>query len=113
MNAQQRAAQLWTLLVFAARTQQIMSYKTVERLTGLPARSLATLLGRVAWYCERKRLPPLTAIVVNETTGLPGHGYPRSHQGLDVLRDQSRVFAFDWLQKASPTERDFREPYGG
>lgn len=72
MKAQQRAMQFWSVLVVAARTQHLLSYKSVEQITGLPQRAQADFLGRVAWYCKRNKLPPLTTIVVSHRTGLPG-----------------------------------------
>jgi hypothetical protein len=105
----QRAAQLWSLLVLAARTQQILSYTTVERLTGLPKFALGPVLGRVAWYCKRHDLPPLATIVVNEADGIPG--YLQREDGTALLRHRSRVFVYDWLGKQTPSEEDFSEDW--
>jgi hypothetical protein len=66
---QQRAAQLWPILVLAAHNQLILSYATIGRLIGVPARGLANILGAIEAYCKREKLPHLTAIVVNQRDG--------------------------------------------
>lgn len=112
MTAPQRALQIWSVLVLAAMKQSILSYSKLSGLTGLPAQSLGSLLGRVAWFCERKHFPPLTVIVVNGPTGRPGDEYPGSDDPLKILSDQNRVFVFDWVGKGAPKEQDFSLSYG-
>jgi hypothetical protein len=115
MTAEQRAMQMWSLLVVAARAQQLLSYKTVGQVTGLPPQSQAGFLGRVAMYCRKKNLPPLTAIVVSQESGLPGYS-GSEEKGLEILQEQSRDFVFDWLswlaaQEQPLKEEDFKEPW--
>jgi hypothetical protein len=47
-----RAAQIWSVLVFAAGHQEIITYATVEKLTGLPKFAIGPALNRIANYCE-------------------------------------------------------------
>ena len=75
MSRTQRAMQLWSVLVLAARNQQVLSYSMVEKLTGLPKWTQADFLGVVAAYRIVNKLPPLTVLVVNEETGLPGGNF--------------------------------------
>jgi hypothetical protein len=124
MKIEQRAAQVWALLVLAARTQQILSYTTLGRIVGIPAKGLAPILGRIEQYCGRHKppLPRITAIVVGQDTGLPGHlfpgfeeeerepgaiGDPKGPHAMYALRDQSRVFVYDWLAAEAPSDEDF------
>jgi hypothetical protein len=109
MNQYERSLQLWPLLIFAARNQKILSYKVIEQLTGIPRQGIGSFLGPIQDYCKRRNLPPLTAVVVNELTGLPGHGFTESRS--NVLAEQSRVFVFDWLAQGAPTERDLQETH--
>jgi hypothetical protein len=102
MTRNERAVQVWSLLVFAARTQQLLSYSLVARLTGIDTRGLGKTLGPIQAYCKRHNLPPLTSIVVKEDTGLPGTGFTESAEGA-----QARVFVFDWLKDKAPTAEDF------
>jgi hypothetical protein len=106
MNQYQRAAQLWSLLVFAAQTQKILSYTMIENLTRLPKVGVGGFLSPIQDYCKHHELPPLTALVVNEDTGLPGGGFTGA---TDVFAAQSRVFVFNWFKHKSPTPEDFEK----
>jgi len=101
MKSDERAAQLWSLLVLAARSQQILSYSMVEHLTGLPRVGMGRRLSPIQDYCATKHLPPLTCIVVNEQTGLPGEGFSGARIE-DLFREQARVFVFDWFSHEVP-----------
>jgi hypothetical protein len=106
MTQNERAAQLWSILVLAARNQQILSYAMVEKLTGLDRRGVGDCLGPVQAYCKRYDLPPLTSIVVKQETGLPGIGFTAATTA-DVLPAQGRVFVYDWLSRGAPSAEDF------
>jgi hypothetical protein len=111
MTNGQRALQIWSVLVAAARNQQVLSYATVQDLVGVPQHALTPLFGSIEAYCRRRQYPHLTAIVIDESTGLPGDILPghASATGLEVLRNQSRVFVFDWLKHKPPSEDDFQQ----
>jgi hypothetical protein len=47
-------------------------------------------------------LPPLTILVVQEATGLPGSGFTAATAG-EYARKQLDVFGFDWLGLGAPT----------
>lgn len=108
----ERAAQLWPLLVLAARNQQILSYSAVRHLTGMATVGVGGCLGHILTYCVARRWPWLPSIVVNEPTGLPGESFmtaARKEYGasLDMFAMRSRVFAFDWFKEKAPTPSDF------
>jgi hypothetical protein len=113
MKQFQRAAQLWSLLVLAARNQQILSYTAVEHLTGMDKRGIGKYgLGPIFWYCRAHKLPWLTVLVVEEGTGLPGKGFmgeAKKEFGDDanIFQLQSRVFAYDWFKRRAPKQEDF------
>ena len=111
MTNGQRALQIWSVLVAAARNQQVLSYATVQDLVGVPEHALTPLFGSIEAYCRSKQYPCLTAIVIDESTGLPGDILPSPGDatGLKVLRNQSRVFVFDWLKQRPPSEDDFQQ----
>jgi hypothetical protein len=85
--------QFWSVLVLAARNQQLLSYTTLEELTGIPRQAMGSFLGPIAAYCERQKLPQITSIVVSQETGVPGEFYP----GANAATDQVRSFVYDWL----------------
>lgn len=101
MTISERAAQIWAVLALAARNRQILTYEMLGRLIGVPARGLGQLLEPVQSYCLIHQLPPLTILVVKETTGLPGEGYTASAG--DYGKHQLEVFAYDWIERGAPT----------
>ncbi len=108
MEKYQRASQLWSLLVLAARTQQVLSYRVVERLTGIDRRGVGGCLGPILHYCNKQNLPALTSIVLKEDTGLPGEGFT-AVPVTDIFKEQARVFIYDWFSKPAPNTEDFRK----
>ena len=102
MKKHERAAQLWSLLVLAARNQQILSYSMVERLTGLDKRGIGKILGPIQSYCQRSNFPPLTILIVKEGTGFPGDGFTQAAEGA-----KARVFVFDWFKHPASSPEDF------
>ena len=64
------------------------------------------LLEPIQSYCLLHNLPPITILVVSETTGMPGTGFVAAQ---DIPRTQMEVFAFDWLEHGSPSAEDLRE----
>jgi len=66
---------------------------------------LADQLGHVAFYCIRHKLPPLTTLVVNEKTGLPGEGIPVE----DILSQREKVFNCPWFEVVPPSPEGLKE----
>src|ERR1700722_5354043 len=100
MNRFQRAAQIWALLVFAARNRQILSYDLVARAIGVPRTAVGGFLGPIQSYCLADGLPPLTALVVSDRSGLPGIGFIAAQ---DIPAAQVAVFRHPWLDAQTPT----------
>jgi len=105
MTKHDRAAQFWSLLAFAARTQHVLSYDLMERLRGIPRQGVGDFLGPIQDYCKRNGLPPLTSLVVNEKTGLPSEGFT---EATDIFGVQARVFVYDWLGPRASSPEDFK-----
>ena len=106
MNRAQRAQQLWPLLAFAARNRQILFYGEIAKVCGVPAAAVGQNLEPIQRYCAEKALPPLTSIVVNRETGLPGTGFTAA---ADVPGAQVRTFLFDWFGIEAPSETDLKD----
>lgn len=106
MKAEERAAQIWSILALAARNRQILTYGIVSSLIGVPKPGLGQLLEPIQSYCLVHELPPLTILVVQDATGLPGAGFIAAQ---DIPSTQSRVFAHDWLEHGAPSPTDFAE----
>jgi hypothetical protein len=108
MTNEQRAQQFWSVLVFAAKEQKILSYTMIERMTGMDRRGAGKPLGHIAAYCLRKKLPLLNALAVNQDTGKPS---PDFLQGIDVAVEQVRVFTFDWSAHGAPKIEELKDDY--
>ncbi|HEV2615700.1 MAG TPA: hypothetical protein VGU63_03710 [Candidatus Acidoferrales bacterium] len=111
MNEWQRAKQIWSVLVFAAREQKVLSYEMIAQMTGM-ANECGRELGHIYHYCENqrrkgKKLPSLNLIAVQKASGRPGHGCPEEFK--DLPAEQSRVFLFNWLEHGVPTVEDFQK----
>lgn len=106
MTQYERALQGWSVLALAARNRQILSYQIVATLTGVSPLAVSQLLSPIQSYCLQHSLPPLTAIVVREETGLPGNGFTAA-TGVGLA--QLRVFAFDWLMSGAPKVEELEQ----
>ncbi len=59
-------------------------------------------------YCKQNNLPPLTIVVVSETTGSPGEGLTTIG---NENSDREAVFNYDWYNLYPPSEVDFAGLY--
>ena len=113
MNQYQRAHQLWSVLILAAKNRQTLTYAMAEKITGLPARGVGKSLYPIQYYCEQHtpKLPPLTVLVVKQDSGLPGKGLVVA----DFAKSLQEVFAFGWFlhtapeSKVGPDAEDFQQ----
>jgi hypothetical protein len=69
-------------------------------MIGVPSRGLGRLLEPIQSYCLMNQLPPLTILVVQAKTGMPGVGFVAAQ---DIPRTQQDVFTFDWLGLGAPS----------
>lgn len=106
MTLEQRALQFWSVLVFAAREQKLVSYATLAQITGL-YEDPGPVLNCIYCYCAQHDFPPLNVLVVDPVTGHPGHECPRDYR--EWATQQSRVFLYDWLDYPAPSEEMFQE----
>lgn len=106
MKAEERAAQIWSILALAARNRQVLTYGIVSDLIGVPTVGLGQLLEPIQSYCLLRELEPLTILVIQDKTGMPGTGFIAA---ADIPAAQSRVFAYDWLEHGAPSPQEFAE----
>lgn len=110
MKREERAQQIWQVLVSAAHNHQIITYGELASLIGMGPGTLAGPLGCVMYYCEQNRIPPLTALVVQKKGGKPGHGLTSVNpKALDVNRQ--KVFAFRWFQRLPPSAQELADAH--
>jgi hypothetical protein len=101
MNRSERASQIWAVLAWAATHRQSITYSQLARLVGVPAAGLGQLLEPIQSYCLVEELPPLTAIVVQQGSGLPGSGFTGA-SAEQYAQAIAKVFAHDWLEQGNP-----------
>lgn len=101
MNRSERASQIWAVLAWAAKNRQSITYGQLGKLIGVPTAGLGQLLEPVQSYCILKQLPPLTVLVVQQDSGLPGPGFTGASAS-DFARAQAEVFSTDWLELGNP-----------
>lgn len=104
LSREQRAAQIWSVLVYAASHRQIVTYGVLAKVIGVPTAALGQLLKPVAELCGARGLPSLTAIVVSEETGVPGPGFTVAAA---VPLEQMKVFRYPWLDLQPPAPSDY------
>jgi hypothetical protein len=101
MTRSERASQIWAVLALAAKGRQSLTYGILSKLVGVPAAGLGKLLEPIQSYCLIEKLPPLTILVVQQESGLPGSGFTGA-KATEYAKDQMRVFTFDWIEHGNP-----------
>ncbi len=105
MTRYQRSMQIWSLLICAANDRKTYTYGDIAEILGMKgAGVMAQFLGPIMWLCEDSKCPPLTVLVVNQETGLPGDGLTTIE---NVNKDRENVFNFDWFSVEPPSLEDF------
>ena len=107
MNKHERASQIWAVLAWAAKHRQTVTYPQLGKLIGVPQMGLGQLLEPIQSHCMAKGLPPLTALVVQQDSGLPGTGFI-GERAEDLGRAQAAVFKEDWLKVGNPGPEGFQ-----
>ena len=107
----ERAVQVWQILVAQAMDRKSITYEQLSVLMfgRAAAGVLGMILGHVANYCNANGLPPLTVIVVNSVTGLPGESIPVDAAELNSRREA--VYKFDWYDIYPPSDHELSEAF--
>jgi hypothetical protein len=102
-----RAYQIWLILIGAARNRQILNYGIVADILeyGGPTPVIESL-GHIMYWCAENRLPPLTALVVNQKTGEPGGGLTTGG-----LKDLEAVYSYPWYLVIPPSPEELAQAY--
>jgi len=108
MKRSERACQIWGILAWAARNRQSMTYGHLSKLIGVPPAGLGQLLEPIQSYCILETIPPLTILVVQQETGLPGSGFTGAN-AQEFGKTQIDVFEFDWLDHGNPQPERLEE----
>jgi hypothetical protein len=106
MSDAQRALQFWSVLVFAAKEQKILSYGTLEKITGMVRQGAGRPLGYIAAYCMKNDLPLLNTLAVSQK----GKPSPKFLEDIDAVSQQA-VFVYDWISHKAPTTEELQAAY--
>jgi len=92
-----RAQAAWPILIRTARRRGRISYSELGHSVGIHVRAVMPLLHVIHQYCQVYEMPPLVAMVVSKTTGIPGIGYNLSSRGgMDYDALLNEIYDFDW-----------------
>lgn len=97
MTRPERAIQIWQVLISLAHNRQTITYEKLSELIGMGnvAVALTQPLELLMHYCTNNGLPPLTILVVQKHSGIPGQGLTTIEE---LNADREEVFNFEWLQ---------------
>jgi putative restriction endonuclease len=101
VNQEQRAFSAWTILINCAKKNEPITYGELARQLGIHHRAVRFILGVIQDFCMTNELPPLTILVLNKLTGLPGDGFiaydiENAQDGID------KVCAYNWISIDNP-----------
>jgi putative restriction endonuclease len=100
-NWEHAAGVVWPLLVDRAKRRSKLFYEDLAPHIRTNNLNVGRALGPIQDYCLTNRHPPLTSIVVQKVTGLPGEGFI-AWDFDDLEAGQTAAFDFDWSQIANP-----------
>jgi hypothetical protein len=95
-----RAAAIWDVLISHAANKQTLTYKALSEEVNVHHRALRHALEVIQEYCQTNKLPHLTALVVNSTTGVPGAGNNLDDSKLE--KEYLRIYSFNWAGMLNP-----------
>ncbi len=102
-NWEYAAGILWPVLVRAAKRKDKPSYSDLAPIIGTNPLSVGKALEPIQAYCMEYKLPPLSAIVVGKTTGVPGGGFIAWDVD-DIETAYGMVFNHPWQLVENPFE---------
>ena len=95
-----RAAAIWGVLTSRAAESKTLTYKSLSEEVNVHHRALRHALEVIQEYCQTNKLPHLTALVVNSTTGVPGAGNNLDDSQLE--KEYQRIFRYNWAAMLNP-----------
>lgn len=97
MKSEQRAYYVWNELIKCAKDRTTITYGELAERIDSHHRALRYPLGYIQDYCLDERLPPLTMLVINKATKLPGDGFIATNRKLfdKTLND---IYEYNWEQ---------------
>ena len=95
-----RAAAIWEVLAARASASKTLTDKSLSEEVNVHHRALRHALEVIQIYCLTNKLPHLTALVVNSTTGVPGAG--NNFDDTKLEKEYLRIFQYNWKAILNP-----------
>jgi hypothetical protein len=112
-NWDQYAACAWSVLCTCAAEERVITYGELGRSIDLHHRSVRHVLGVIQDYCLGSQLPPLTILIVNQATRLPGEGFI-AWDADDIETGMEQVYSYtNWQVLPNPFAYAVDGPIGG
>lgn len=103
VNHEKRAYIAWPILTGCAKNKEIITYEEIAKQLNIHHRAVRYILGLIQDYCLEEKLPPLTILVVNKKTRIPGDGFVA--WDVDNVNDGvKKVFDYNWSVVSNPFE---------
>jgi len=101
VNQHERAYRAWNVLTQYASNRSVITYGQLGERLSIHHRPTRYVLDLIQNYCLEEKLPPLTILAVNQTTGLPGPGFIA--WDIDNLaQGRQQVFNYSWASLENP-----------
>ncbi|QWC00203.1 hypothetical protein KHQ88_01155 [Mycoplasmatota bacterium] len=96
MNSRKISAsyKAWDILVDLANEHRTIYYQDLGDQIGYSPQSVGSVLSLLQNHCIWKDIPPITVLVINKETDMPGIGY-RERYGR-VEKDTEETFKYKW-----------------
>lgn len=101
MTNEQKAYEFWEILKTCAIKKTDITYTELGKPINVYKRNLGGSLHLIQNYCLENELPPLSILVVEKLTGLPGNGF----MAFDIKNLEegfNKVCNFNWLDVQNP-----------
>ena len=95
-----RASSIWDVLISRAAASKTITYKALSEEVNVHHRALRHALEVIQEFCQINKLPHLTALVVNSTTGIPGAGNNLDDSLLD--QEYQKIYRHKWASMLNP-----------
>lgn len=104
----QLSKKIWPILIDLASVRRTITYKELGariQIYGQALQNFDRILAPIKYYCIYHKLPPLSALVVYTSTGLPGSGAEANEFDID------KIFVYDWKGRRPliPNEDEFAD----
>jgi len=101
VNQHERAYRTWSILTQYASNRSSITYGQLAKRLGIHHRPTRYILDLIQNYCLEEKLPPLTVLAINQTTGLPGPGFI-AWDIYNLEQGRQQVFNYSWASLENP-----------